>query len=300
MGDPARGRRRGTSAKPLGRHRSADEAASFSATFRALGELGYAGARVAAHIVDLDSGTVLSSIDDQVALPAAGLGKLLLLIDVSARMTARESSGLGIVDKPAADAVLGPGLWQRLQVPALPVADLALLVASVDDSLATNELLRRVGLDAVRERAESLGLSRTALLDIERDHRGPDDAPQLSVGSAAELAGLMRSLGRVAVVDEVSSRRVLDWLSRNADLSLVASAFGLDPLSHPDADHGILLANKTGSAPGVRAEAGIVRGPRAAVAYAVLIEFDDSALGTRMAALEGMRAVGYDIVDYIH
>jgi beta-lactamase class A len=43
---------------------------------------------------------------------------------------------------------------------------------------------------------------------------------------------LFSALARGEVVDNLTSSRVLGWLSLNADLSLVASAFGLDPLSH--------------------------------------------------------------------
>ena len=107
-------------------------------------------------------------------------------------------------------------------------------------------LLRQVGLSAVRARTESLGLMRTALLDLVRDSRGPDDAPQLSVGSTAELSWLFGALARNEVVDSLTSQRVMGWLSLNSDLSMVASAFGLDPLSHRGPDHGTLLVNKTG------------------------------------------------------
>ena len=105
------------------------------------------------------------------------------------------------------------GVWQHLQAPSLPIADLASLVGATSDNLATNVLLRQVGLPAVRSRTEELGLLRTALLDLVRDSRGPDDAPQLSVGSTAELMWLFSSLARGEVVDNLTSSRVLGWLS---------------------------------------------------------------------------------------
>ena len=180
-------------------------------------------------------------------LPTASVGKILLLIEVSARLTDRDFSGYGILDKTARDSVGDSGIWQHLQAPSLPVADLASLVGATSDNLATNVLLRQIGLPAVRARTESLGLLRTALLDLVRDSRGPDDAPQLSVGSTAELTWLFGALARGEVVDQLTSSRVLGWLSLNSDLSLVASAFGLDPLSHRGADHGLQLVNKTGT-----------------------------------------------------
>jgi beta-lactamase class A len=81
---------------------------------------------------------------------------------------------------------------------------------------------------------------------------------------------------------------------------MVASAFGLDPLSHRGADHGILLVNKTGTDDGVRAEAGVLRGPRAGVASAVSVQFNDSGIAARLRALDAMRTVGFDLLEYVH
>jgi beta-lactamase class A len=192
------------------------------------------------------------------------------------------------------------GVWQHLAVPSLPIADLAALVGATSDNLATNVLLRRIGLEAVSARTEQLGLTRTALLDLVRDHRGPDDAPQLSVGSASELTWLFGALARGEIVDREVSRRVVQWLSLNADLTLVAGAFGLDPFAHRGADHGILVVNTTGHDAGVRSEVGVLRGPRAGVAYAVSMYFDDSALPARLRVVDGMRTLGLDLLEYVH
>ena len=282
------------------KHRSVQPTDDFSASFTALGDLAYDGAQVSASVMDLDTGRTLVAIDERIVLPTASIGKILLLVEVSARLTERDFSGYGILDKTPRDAVGVSGIWQHLQAPSLPVADLATLVGATSDNLATNVLLRQVGLDAVRTRTEALGLQRTALLDLVRDSRGPDDAPQLSVGSTAELAWLFASLARGEIVDTLSSSRVLGWLSLNSDLSMVASAFGLDPLSHRGADHGVLLVNKTGTDTGVRSEAGVLRGPRAAVAYAASVQFNDSGLAARLRVLDALRVVGLDILEYVH
>ncbi|MBX3195800.1 MAG: serine hydrolase [Schumannella sp.] len=281
-------------------HRAPRAAETFASTFTALGDLAYEGARVSASVMDLDSGRVLVAIDERIVLPTASIGKILLLIEVSARLTERDANAYGILDKTPRDAVGDSGVWQHLQAPSLPIADLASLVGATSDNLATNVLLRQVGLPAVRSRTEELGLLRTALLDLVRDSRGPDDAPQLSVGSTAELMWLFSSLARGEVVDNLTSSRVLGWLSLNADLSMVASAFGLDPLSHRGADHGLLLVNKTGTDTGVRAEAGVLRGPRAGVAYAVSVQFHDDGIAARLRVLDAMRTTGFDLLEYVH
>jgi beta-lactamase class A len=255
---------------------------------------------VSANVVDLGSGDTLVSIDDRIVLPTASIGKVLLLIEVAARLTTRDDSGYGIVDKPPLGLVGQSGVWQHMQAPSLPVVDLAMLVGSSSDNLAINLLLNRVGLDSVRARTEALGLTRTALLDYARDARGPDDAPQLSVGSTAELAALFSMLAREEAVDAATSQRVMGWLSLNSDLSMVASAFGLDPLSHRGPDHSTLLINTTGSDAGVRAEAGALRGRRSAVAYAVTVQFADDSLARRLSVVEAMRAIGQELLEHVH
>lgn len=283
-----------------GKHTGAGRNADFSRSFEALGELALDGVQVSARATDLATARLLLSVDDHVVMPAAGVGTVLLLIEVAARHRDPDLGGYTILDREPLDAVAGSGVWQHLQAPSLPVSDLAVLIGATGDNLATNVLLRSVGLGPVRQRAEDLGLARTALLDVVRDQRGPDDAPHLSVASAKELTGLFTALARGEVVDQAVSERVLGWLSLNTDLSMVAGAFGLDPLDHRGADHGLLLVNKTGTDVGVRSDAGVLRGPRAGVAYAVSLGFADNRLSTRLAVIDGMRAFGLDLLEYVH
>ncbi|GAB2528085.1 serine hydrolase [Paramicrobacterium agarici] len=301
MASPTRepGRRVRPSARRA-RHRSDEPADTFASGFRSLALLARNGVQVSARSIDLASGRELFSIDDYIVMPTAGIGTSLLLADVAARLDDPAFESLMILDRETQDQVGDAGLWQHLQAPSLPIADLAALVAASNDHLAMNVLLRQIGLDAVRLRAEHLGLRRTALLDLARDHRGPDDAPHLSVGSMKELTWLFAEFARGEAISPAASQRVVDWLSLNMDLSLVASAFGLDPLAHRSGTHGLTLFNKTGSAPGVRAEAGVLRGPRSGVAYAVATSFTDTDLLTRLAVVDGMRAVGSDLLEYVH
>lgn len=296
----ARGRRQRTRDHRSPQHRAPQSAENFIGTFTALGDLAYEGARVSASVIDLDSDRTLVAIDDRIVLPTASVGKVLLLIEAAARVTADEKVALGILEKRAVAPVGDSGIWQHLTAPSLPLTDVAALVGATSDNLATNVLLERIGLRAVRERAESLGLQRTAMLDIVRDERGPDDAPQLSVGSTAELSRLFASLARGEVVDKSTSARVLGWLSLGTDLSMVASAFGLDPLAHRQADHELLLVNKTGTDDGVRSEAGVLRGPRTAVTYAVSVQFNDAGIRPRLRVLDTLRTIGFDLLEYVH
>lgn len=96
------------------------------------------------------------------------------------------------------------------------------------------------------------------------------------------------------------SRQVALWLRLHADLSLVAGAFGLSPLDHTRADHGLRLWHATGSSPGVRSEIGVLSGPRAEVAYAVTVAFLETTLTDRLRVLQALRDVGMNILEYVH
>ncbi|TFD78237.1 serine hydrolase [Cryobacterium fucosi] len=294
------GRRSRHASAHLGKHGGAPASVNFGRGFQALGDLAVNGVQVSARATDLVTGRVLFSVDDHVVMPTAGIGTVLLLIEVAARLREADFGAYAILDRTPLDSVGGSGIWQHLQAPSLPVADLAALIGATGDNLAANVLIRAVGLDAVRARTEQLGLSRTALLDLVRDERGPDHAPQLSVGSAKDLTWLFTALARGEIVDAAASERVIGWLSLGTDLSMVAGAFGFDPLAHRQGDHGLLLVNKTGTDAGVRSEVGILRGPRAGVTYAVSMSFADTALSARLAVLDGMRAVGMDLLEYVH
>lgn len=286
-----------------GGHRTKRRAAagrrSFASSLKTLDALAASGARVSVHVADLDTDTVVLAGDDFVTSPIGGLGILPLLIEVAARFDDGSLDPLEIVERARIEQVEGAGIWRHLRAPALPLCDLAVLAAATGDSLAVNLLLDRVGLETVHARINALGLERTALLDRLRDHRGPDHAPHFALGSARELAEVFSAMVNTSLVNAAVSAQVSEWLSLNEDLSLVASATGLDPFAHED-DHGLLFVNKTGRDAGVRAEAGVLAGPRAGVAYALIVCFDDLSIAHRLRAHDAFRTLGVDLMEYVY
>lgn len=95
------------------------------------------------------------------------------------------------------------------------------------------------------------------------------------------------------------SAQVAEWLSLNQDLSLVGSATGLDAFDHENDEHGLLFVNKTGRDAGIRVEAGVLGGPRAGVAYALIVCFDDLSIAHRLRAHEAFRTLGTDLMEYV-
>ncbi|WP_433383513.1 serine hydrolase [Actinoplanes sp. CA-142083] len=216
-------------------------------------------------------------------LRTASVGKLLLLFETARRITGGELDPSEPLPRNPALAVADSGLWQHLISPALPVADVATLIAAVSDNYATNVLLERIGLASVTAMAERLGLRHTALHDRVRNGRGPDHPATLSTGTAAELHAVMRRLARRELLDPASDALVDGWLAISTDLSMVASAFHDDPLAHA---HGV--RNKTGTDDGVRADVGY----RGDLTYAVLANWDPAAGDATAEVMDGMRAIG--------
>jgi beta-lactamase class A len=273
---------------------------SFGSSLRALEELAASGAQVSVHVADLDTGRKILAGDDHVPLPIAGLGFVPVLVETAAALSAGALDPLKIIDRTTDGFVTGSGLWRNLRVPALPLIDLAVLAAATGDPNAANALLDAVGHEQVRARMVSLGMPRSAVLDHFRDKRGPDDAPHVAVGTTREFAHLFAALVNASVVDAAVSAQVSEWLSLNQDLSLVAAATGLDPFAHDHDGHGLLFVNKTGRDRGVRAEAGVLAGPRAGIAYALTVCFDDLSISHRLRAHEAFRILGTDLMEYTH
>lgn len=271
----------------------------FATTLRALEQLADTGAQVSLHVRDLDRGHVVVAGDDFVAQPIGGVGVVAVLLEVAVQFDAGTLDANELVDRSTVAPAPVAGLWNHLAATNFTLADVAVLAAATGDPVATNALLARVGTEAVRARLESLGLTSLAVLDGFRDDRGPDHAPDHAVGSTRETAGLFAALVNSRVVAPAISAQVAEWLSLNQDLSLVASATGLDPFDHENDKHRILFINKTGRADGVRAEAGVLAGPRAGVAYAITVCFDDLSIGHRLRVHDAMRTFGIELMEYV-
>lgn len=255
---------------------------------------------VAAHAVDLVTGDVLFALNEQVVMPGVSLGRLLLLAEVAARLQRDPLSGLDRMDRFGEKSTHSSGLWRSMDASLLSVHDLAALVGATNDSLAVHVLLRRVGFAAVHARAEAEGMNNATLLDLARDHEATDDAHSLGTSSVTDLTTFFSSLALGRIDNVATSRQVIEWLSLNSDLSLVSSAFGLDPHIHPHTQRGITLVNATSAVRGVLSEAGLVQGKHATVAFAVSAYGDDDDLPTRLAVIDAMRTLGVNLLEYVY
>ena len=232
--------------------------------------------------VDADSGEVLLESAPDLLLPTASVGKLFLLHHLADLLDEDPSLADLMLRKDRVEPVADSGLWQYLDAPALTLNDCARLVGAVSDNLATNVLLDHVGLAPVQAVAERLA-GESMLLDRVRDVRRPEDPPMLSTGSAAGWVAYFRT----------PHPTVMSWLAPAADLSMVSSAFGLDPLAHTDPGHDLQVWSKTGTDDGVRAEVGLLEVGDRRAAYAVICRFE----GEVGPVLDQMRVYGTQLLD---
>lgn len=231
-------------------------------------------------------------------LPAASVGKLLLLGCAAAMFADGRLPRHEVLSRSDAPFARDSGIWHTLHQDELPAVDVARLIGLVSDNLATNVLLHRIGLEEVGEWAHRLSLTPLHLLDYVRDSReglDPCVPSMLSTANAARSVHFMQLLDAGDISTEVAQ-----WLSLNTDLSMVADAFGLDPLAHnaigAPISGGITLINKTGTDTGVRADVGLVRAGGAVTAYAVLANWDEVEDGDCTAeVIARMRGIGAQI-----
>ncbi|TQL66874.1 beta-lactamase class A [Nocardioides albertanoniae] len=238
--------------------------------------------------VDTASGDVILEHDPDLLLPTASVGKLFLLHHLAELIDADPSVGRQLLRKDAVAPVADSGLWQHLDAASLTVGDCARLVGAVSDNLATNVLLDHVGIAAVQAVAERLAAGGSTLLDSVRDVRRPEGPPMLSTGCASDWVAYFRE----------PHPTVLSWLAPATDLSMLSSAFGLDPLAHTEPSStgpvdGLRVWSKTGTDDGVRAEVGLLEVGYRRAAYAAICRFE----GEVGPVLARMRAHGEQLLE---
>jgi len=233
-------------------------------------------------------------------LLTASIGKMLLLGHVAERLTDGSMSADQPITRTDEDFIRDSGLWHVLDQDTLGLADACRLIGAVSDNLATNAVLRTVGIDAVKEYAARLGAAPMELLDKVRTHRDiatmPDAAETLSRASAESLWRM-----QVAIHERRVDPMVAEWLSLDTDLSMVASAFDLDPLAHNAI--GMTdpltwsLINKTGTDDGVRGDTGLVAHGGVTVAYAAVANWEPRGTADPDLAdvMRRMRSIGKEI-----
>jgi beta-lactamase class A len=195
------------------------------------------------YVEDLSTGARVERRADLV-FPTASSIKLAILYELY-RQSDEGRVELAELTVPPAARVRGGGVLQELgDHVSLSWRDLAVLMMGWSDNEATNLLIRRVGLDAVNRRLDSLSLPRTrlrrAMMDLEAARRGDEN-----VSTPRELARLASLVARGEGLRPESAR----------DLLAVASVPAEGSYFRRGLPEGQKAVSKPGSLEGVRCEA---------------------------------------------
>lgn len=252
------------------------------------------GTRWSIRLCDASTGAVIGDHHPDMALPAASVGKLVLLAFLAELIDDDPSIAREMIDRRRVEPVADSGIWRHLDVDRLTLADAATLVFSVSDNLATNALLDRFGRADVRAARHRYGFEATDLHDVVRDQRRVTDPPTLSRATAAELADFMIAVHRGELISPGASAWLRRGMSLGVDMSMIPHVLGLDPLHHagPESPPGVAL--KTGRDRGIRADTGLLATGDVVVAYAVIV---DVPAGAEDGAMAAMQAIGRSLVE---
>jgi len=236
------------------------------------------------YVRDLATGTTIELRPDEV-FPTASSIKLAVLYELY-RQAEEGRIDVGELTRPPLPRVRGGGILQELgDRVSLTWRDLAVLMIGWSDNEATNVLIRRVGMEAVNRRLDTLGLPRTRLrrlmMDLEAARRGEEN-----VSTPREIARLAEI---VAMGDSLSPTRAAD---------LLAVATVADEGSHfrRGLPQGARAISKPGALEGVRCEAAWVDVPGRPYSAAIMTAYlRHEADGE--AAIAELSAAIYDTFD---
>lgn len=217
---------------------------------------------------DLASGREFSLNGDKV-FPAASTIKLAVLAELY-RQTVLAESGAGgklkitdLYTLSQADQVADSAIFNNLTPGAtvLTHGDLAAFMVVVSDNAAANVLIRRLGMDSINKTLDELGLGeirlRRKMMDLEAARQGREN-----VATPRQLVELLSRIRKGELLGEKYTADFFRLLRTPKESDLPRWI----PASVP-------VANKPGSLPGVRCDAGIVEVPGRPFAIAVMTAF---------------------------
>jgi beta-lactamase class A len=229
---------------------------------------------------DLTTGATIELRPDEV-FPTASSIKLAVLYELY-REAEEGRIDLAEATRPPVPRVKGGGVLQELgDRVSLTWRDLAVLMIGWSDNEATNVLVRRLGLDAVNRRLDSVGLTHTRLrrlmMDVEAARRGDEN-----VSTPREMARLAEI---VASGQGLAPDRARDLLAVATVPDEASSRFrrGLP--------EGTRAVSKPGELEGVRCEAAWVDVPGRPYSAAVMTAYDASEPAAEAAITEISAAI---------
>jgi beta-lactamase class A len=218
------------------------------------------------YVEDLASGSVIELRADEV-FPTASSIKPAVLYELY-RQAQDERLDLQEITRPTLPRVGGGGVLQELgDRVSLTWRDLAILMMRWSDNEATNQLMRRVGRDAVNRRLDALSLGKTRLrremMDLAAARRGDEN-----LGTPAEMAQLVEHVYRGT---GLSPERARDLAAVAATPKLILGSASI-PFRAP-LPEGLKVLDKGGELEGVRCVTAVVDLPGRPYVAAIMTSY---------------------------
>ncbi|MCY0865568.1 MAG: class A beta-lactamase-related serine hydrolase [Sulfobacillus sp.] len=218
----------------------------------------------------LGTGAVVSFGEVDRPYETASVMKLPILVE-SLRQC---QEGIQDLNQPVvyrtADYVEGSGVLRYLSPGiTLPLRDVLTLMVIVSDNVATNMVLRTIGIEAVNLMCQKIGLSHTRVLrTIDFNRSDP-----LGLSTPYDMVQLLKAIYFNTVLDGPFAGTALEILRRQQYQTLLTRYLPYELLDDTDRDLPLVtVASKSGSLTGIRNDVGLVFTPWGDYAIAVMSE----------------------------
>lgn len=235
------------------------------------------GTRIAVTAIDLQTGDIFHERGGE-AFKAASTIKALILATMARQVDAAVLDLDRKLPLSAALKVGGSGVLNWLTTGIeLPLRDYAWLMITISDNTASNVCIDAVGMDAVQETADALGLS---TLHLGRFFKGVAAKPgdPENIASSDDLAALMAAIARGDVAGADSTAWMLQVLGEQQYVDRLPGRMA----------SGVTWVGKTGSLDGLHHDAGVFTGPNGRIAVACLTE----GMADKLIAQDVIAAIG--------
>ncbi|MYL35789.1 hypothetical protein GLW05_19645 [Pontibacillus yanchengensis] len=226
-------------------------------------------------VIQTINGTI--AMNEKEVMPAASVIKIPIMMEAFRQAKTRGVDLSATVTIPQHNKVGGAGVLQFLSQDAFPLHDLVTMMIIVSDNVASNAVIKHIGIGNVNHLIEELGCSNTKLrrefMDLKAQEQGLDNTT-----TAEDMVKLLEQL-------TLQDREMVEILKGQQLTSQL-------PAYHTYED--LEVANKTGELDGVNHDVGILIDSHQTVYVAVLLnDVRDTVEGQRAIADIGNQVMQY-------
>jgi len=204
-----------------------------------------------------------------VPMETASTIKLPILVEALRQVEHGQLDLKSLVELDSADLVEGSGVLQTLTLGLqLSLLDVLRLMITVSDNVATNMVLRIIGLSSVNHAMHALGLRDTEIKKrIDFSLPGP-----IGLSTPYDLALLLKGIYQRTLISPQASEIMYQILTQQQYNTILTRYLPYDLLNHDDDEPPVRVASKSGSLKGVRNDCGIITSPWGDFVLAIMSE----------------------------